>query len=146
MAAEVSGDPLTMDLDWADGWCRHVSPPGNRNRRLPHGTRVSALSPETWRDENIRQTSRTSSQRSTSGDASNARSPKTTRQSTKAKQPEPEILDDDEVTAFVLSEVLKALRLHPEAKTAVREHFNALEDQLEREWLQELESGNGHAE
>ena len=55
-------------------------------------------------------------------------------------------MSNDEVTAFVLSEVLKSLRLHPEAKTAVREHFKALEAQLEREWLQELESGNGHAE
>ena len=55
-------------------------------------------------------------------------------------------MDDDEVTAFVLSEVLKALRLHPEAKTAVREHFNALENQLEREWLQQLESEGSDAE
>ena len=59
---------------------------------------------------------------------------------------DPEIFDQEQTTAFILSEVLKALRLHPDAKTAVREHFIALENQVEREWLQQLESGNGHAE
>ena len=63
MAAELSSDPATVDLDWADGdwageWCRHVPSGDNRNRRLPHRTRVSALSPESWREGNSRQTSR----------------------------------------------------------------------------------------
>jgi len=55
-------------------------------------------------------------------------------------------MDHDEAVAFILSEVLKALRHHPDAKTAVREHFNALEDQYEREWLEQLESWNDDAE
>ena len=148
MPAELSSDPATIDLDWEDGWCRQVPPGDNRNRRLPHRTRVSALSPESWREGNSRQTSRRDSQRSsTTAQRSHAKSAQSSRnERANTKHPEPEVLDDDEVTAFVLSEVLKALRLHPEARTAVREYFNALEDQLEREWHQQLESEERDAE
>jgi len=147
MTAELESNPADIDGDWADGWCRHLRPGNNRNRRLPHRIRVSALSPESWREGKSRQTSRTSRQPSSTAQPSHPKSAQTSRsERTNTRQPEPEVLDDDEVTAFVLSEVLKALRLHPDAKTALREHFIAREDQYEREWLEQLESWNDNAE
>ena len=149
MAAELSSALAMTDLSWAGGWCRHIPPGDNRNRRLPHRTRVSALSAESWRDESSRPTSRTSSQRSSSSaQPSHPKSAQTSRRSEPAysSQPEPEVYDQEQTTTYILSEVLKALRHHPEAKTAVREHFCALEEQVEREWLQQLESGNSDAE
>src|SRR3954453_10942168 len=109
MAAEPLSSLANIDTDWADGWCRHAPIGHNRNRKLTHRTRVSALRPENWRDSSSGH-SRPSQPGSTTTQQSHTKSAQTSRsESGKTNHPEPEVFDQEQTTAFILSEVLKAL-------------------------------------
>jgi hypothetical protein len=158
MPAERSGR-LAVSPDWADGWCRTTAAASeSRNAELAERIRVPALRtaptcPACARTQALaggqpRQTHASHNaphanwmatslppQSHAQGQMKQATTPEEA-----AAHPQPSPANEHGTIAarylsnsFILSEVRKALRHHPEATGAVRTHFDELADRLEAE-------------
>lgn len=143
MPAERSGC-LALSPDWADGWCRTTAAGHQtRNPQLTDTIRVPALRTAATcqacaRTRATGQPHYRQAQASHNASHKNSNEAAAAEQSAAHRQPAPanehgSIAQRYLSNSFILSEVRKALRHHPEATTAIRIHFDELVDRLEAE-------------
>ena len=148
MPAERSGG-LAVSPEWADGWCRTTAPEDqSRNPKLADRIHVPALPtaatcPACSSTKAPAQAQHRQTQARHDASHSNrneARTETTTSEQTTAHRQPAAAANEPGITArrymsnsFLLSEVRKALRHHPESLTALRIHFDELADRLEAE-------------
>ncbi len=139
MPAERSGC-LTLSRDWADGWCRSTAAAErqSRNPRLADTIRVPALRTAATCQACAHTKATGQPQYRQAQARHDVIQPATPEQTPAHRQPAAAnqhgtIAQRYLSNSFILSEVRKALRHHPEATTTVRIHFDELADRLEAE-------------